>query len=359
MLVPIVCCLLLLLMSCTGSQTNDTQQSTGQSDDQETNVPAAAGQGQWYEAAPLPVGRSEIAVTQTEDAMYVLGGYTPETKSSALFTSYDPQGDVWQELAPLPEGLNHISSAAAEGKVYSFGGFTQQNRGAVASAYEYDPQSDTWTELPSMPTPRGSAAAVALDGRLHVIGGADDISTGSRENVAAHEVYDPATGQWSEAAPLPTPREHMPAVVYDGQIHIVGGRFLEMTNNTGTHEVYNPESDSWEQAAALPTPRSGHAAAVLEDQILIMGGERDPESETGTFEENEGYNPATDSWRALAPLPTPRHGFGAAVFGGAVYAPGGAPVNGGGQQSDANEVFVIAGTSVGEVAAVSPPFRGR
>src|SRR5919202_3755498 len=168
-------------MGCTGSQTN-ANQATSQGGSQETTAPAAAGQGRWSEAASLPVGRSETAVTQTDDAMYVLGGYTPETKSSPLVASYDPHSDVWQELTPLPKGLNHIASASVGGKVYSFGGFTQQNRGAVDSAYVYDPRIDAWTELPPMPTPRGAAAAVALDGRLHVIGGAEDVSTSSREN---------------------------------------------------------------------------------------------------------------------------------------------------------------------------------
>jgi N-acetylneuraminic acid mutarotase len=273
--------------------------------------------------------------------MYVLGGYTPETKSSALNHAYDPAADSWTELASLPQGLNHVAAASSGGKVYVFGGFTQQNRSAVDSTYEYNPQSDTWIELPSMQAPRGAAAVVALDGRLHVIGGADDVSTSSRENVGTHEVYDSATGQWSEMAPLPTPREHMPAMVYDGKIHVIGGRFLEMTNNTGTHEVYDPKTDSWEEAASLPTPRSGTAGAVLDNEILVMGGERDPNSNTGTFKENEAYNPATDSWSTLAPLPTPRHGFDAAVFDSAVYTPGGAPSNGGGQQSDVNEVFTL------------------
>ena len=338
--VPICCLLLLLLMGCTGSQMNASQGTSQSAGQEETTVPAAAGQeGRWSEAARLPVGRSETAVTQTDEAMYVLGGYTPETKSSTLVTSYNPKDDTWQELAPLPEGLNHIAATSAGGKVYSFGGFTQQNRGAVDSAYEYDAQSDTWTQLPPMPTPRGAAAAVALDGRLHVIGGADDVSASSRQNVGTHEVYDPATGQWSEAAPLPTPREHMPALIYDGRIHVIGGRFLQMTNNTGIHEVYDPKTDSWEQASPLPTPRSGTAGAVLGNKILVMGGEKDPDSSTGTFKENEAYDPATDSWSTLAPLPTPRHGFGAAVFDNAVYTPGGAPTNGGNQQSDVNEVF--------------------
>jgi len=306
-----------------------------------TAAPAAQDGGQWSDAAPLPEPRSETAVTQTEDAMYVLGGYDSASKASVLNSAYDPQEDSWTDLAPLPEGLNHIATAAAGGKVYAFGGFTDQNEGAVDSAYEYDPAADAWTELPPMPTPRGSAAAFAVGGRLHVVGGADDTS-GLRENVGAHEIYDPATGQWTEAAPLPTPREHMPAVVYDGRVHVIGGRFLDMSDNTGAHEVYDPATDSWEEAAPLPTPRSGSAAAVLGDRIVVMGGEMDPESASGTFEENEAYDPASDSWTNLAPLPTPRHGFGAAVFDGALYTPGGAPTNGGGQQSGVNEVFTLS-----------------
>lgn len=193
LLVLTICYLLLLPTACTGPQTN-ANQGTTEGEDQETNATAMDGQGRWSEAASLPVARSETTVTQTDEAMYMLGGYTPELKSSSFMTSYDPRGDAWQELAPLPEGLNHITSAAAGGKVYSFGGFSRQNRGAVNSAYEYDPQSNSWSKLPPMPTPRGSAAAVALDERLHVIGGADDASTGSRQNVGAHEVYDPSTG---------------------------------------------------------------------------------------------------------------------------------------------------------------------
>jgi hypothetical protein len=53
--------------------------------------------------------------------------------------------------------------------------------------------------------------------------------------------------------------------------------------------------------------------------VLIFGGEEG----AGTFEKNEAYDPTTDSWTALMPLPTPRHGFGAAVFDSAIYLPGG------------------------------------
>jgi hypothetical protein len=62
----------------------------------------------------------------------------------------------------------------------------------------------------------------------------------------------------------------------------------------------------------------------------------------GTFEENEAYDPATASWTTLTPLPTPRHGIGAAVINDVVYVPGGALVPGGSQQSDANEAFTLS-----------------
>ena len=56
----------------------------------------------------------------------------------------------------------------------------------------------------------------------------------------------------------------------------------------------------------------------------------------------EAYDPATDTWEELAPLPTPRHGFGAATIGESVYLPAGAPVTGGSQQSDVLEILTLS-----------------
>jgi N-acetylneuraminic acid mutarotase len=324
---------LVMLAACGGTG------ETGSQEDRDGSSSSTTEQGRWSTAAPLPTPRSETAVAQTDNAMYVIGGYTPQTKSSTLTSAYDPATDAWTELAPLPKGLNHIAATSAGGKIYAFGGFTAQNRNAVDSAYVYDPGTDAWSALPSLLTPRGSAGAVALDGKLHVIGGRNDVTDNG--DVGAHEVYDPATDTWSKAAPLPTPRDHLAIDVYNGMIHVIGGRFRDMEHLTGVHEVYDPDTDTWGEAAALPTPRSGVATAVINGRILVMGGEHNPTSATGTFEENEAYDPDTDTWSTLAPLPTPRHGFGAAVFDDAVYTPGGAPTNGGSQQSDVNEVFTL------------------
>lgn len=202
----------------------------------------------------------------------------------------------------------------------------------MADVYVYDAATDTWEEIAPLPAgPRGSVAVTELDSKIHAIGGR------ATENVGTHEVYDPASSTWEELADLPTARDHMPAVVLDGRIHVPGGRFATFDNNTGVHEVYEPIADSWEEAASLLTPRSGTAGAALGERVLVFGGEE----RAGTFEENEAYDPATDTWEELAPLPTPRHGFGAATVGGIVYLPAGASVTEGGRQSDLLETFSL------------------
>ena len=74
----------------------------------------------------------------------------------------------------------------------------------------------------------------------------------------------------------------------------------------------------------MPTSRAGGAAAVLDDRIYVFGGEGNPISATGVFDDAESYDAATDSWSIHAPMPTPRHGSGAAALMGRIYVLGGA-----------------------------------
>lgn len=67
------------------------------------------------------------------------------------------------------------------------------------------------------------------------------------------------------------------------------------------HEVYDPVTNSWVEAAPLPTPRSGTAGAVLDGRVLVFGGQEP----AGVFRKNEAYDPATDTWKEFVSLPTP------------------------------------------------------
>ena len=60
------------------------------------------------------------------------------------------------------------------------------------------------------------------------------------------------------------------------------------------------------------------------------------------FGQNEGYDPQRDAWEQYAPMPTPRHGLGAAAIGDAIYVAGGGVVVGGDVQSAVHEAFTLA-----------------
>ena len=74
----------------------------------------------------------------------------------------------------------------------------------------------------------------------------------------------------------------------------------------------------------MPTARAGFGLSVVGGEIFVAGGEGNVDDERGVFPQTEGYDPASDSWRAVIDMRTPRHGMGATAVAGALYVPGGA-----------------------------------
>jgi N-acetylneuraminic acid mutarotase len=118
-------------------------------------------------------------------------------------------------------------------------------------------------------------------------------------------------------------------------LYVVGGRKGSLDTNLGTNEVYDPTSDSWTKLEPMPTPRGGLAAASFNGTIFVFGGE----SNFGTFEENEQYIPEK-GWITQPPMKTARHGLGAATINEKIYVIGGG-LSPGLSVSGKNEVFVI------------------
>ena len=176
-----------------------------------------------------------------------------------------------------------------------------------------------------MPRIRGGHAVAEVGGRIYVIGGATPGPVDVPLNIAEVDVWDPATGEWSAAAPLPTIRDHLGVAVVDGIIYAIGGRIeIDFGLNLDANEAYDPSTDEWTALAPLPTARSGHAVAALDGAIYVMGGE----GLEGTFDANEAYDAASGVWLVRPSLPTSRHGMGAAVTGGLIYVPSGGPTPG-------------------------------
>ncbi len=287
--------------------------------------------GTWATKAPLPAKRFEVGVVELGGKIYVVGGESNGEPATGLNTEYDPATNRWRDLAPIPHVTSHPGVAAGNGKIYVLGGFTGvPHVGAMNIAFEYDVATDKWRALPALSSPRASISAAFVDGKLHAIGGRGL----DKVTVRTHEVYDPATGKWTKAAPLPVARDHSGVITVDGKIHIIGGRTDGYTDLVKLHDVYDPKIGTWKLVAPLPTARSGGATAYYRGLILYIGGEcKRPDTSEG-FRENEAYNPKTDEWQTLAPIPGQRNGFGGAVVGERAYFTGGSIGCGGSPTSD-------------------------
>jgi N-acetylneuraminic acid mutarotase len=182
--------------------------------------------------------------------------------------------------------------------------------------WAYNTTLDTWERRADLPTPRGALGLVALDGRLYAVGGAR-VELGGPVT-AAVESYDPATNTWQKHADLATPREHLAVVALDGRLYAVGGRANHDEGDAlaSANEVYDPATDHWQALAPLPVPRGGLAGVAVTGHVVVLGGERGQ----STFADVNAYDPATNTWTALPPMPTARHGLAGAVVADTIYA---------------------------------------
>ena len=128
-----------------------------------------------------------------------------------------------------------------------------------------------------MATRRDNSGSAVLDGKLYVFGGGTRNADGyAQATLASVEMYDPVTGLVGAAR---------------GHAHRRAGRWR------------------W-------GPSTGRAQ--------LIGGEPSANPD-GTFENNEEYDPANDSWRSLTSMQTPRHGAAAGTINGVIYVAGGGP----------------------------------
>ena len=272
-------------------------------------------------------------------------------------TIYDPAADAWTRGVDLPEARHHLALAFVDGAgLFAVGGFRRTGLDVWTAQTDVwrieDPATGRWESAAPLPAPRGEAVTVALGGRIHMIGGRSP-SGGTagpnrkwtdQEDVATHLVYDPQADVWESRAPLPGARNSAAGSVLNGEIHVVSGRTVSGGNTPVCH-AYDPAADRWREIAPLPEPRrqpaprgqGGLAGATFGGRLYVFGGEwfgNQGFGDGGVYADSWGYDPATDVWRALAPMTRPRHGLGGVAIESrgdidGVYAIGGAARPGG------------------------------
>lgn len=204
--------------------------------------------------------------------------------------------------------------------------------------------SGAWSGQPSPPVSTSNSHIVATeDGRVVVVGGFQ-LQTG--EPVGQTVVFDPASGRWTDAAPIPEPRGSDVVVpLADGTLLVAAGQ----GGNGGLHQLYrstwifDPSRNRWNRVGDLHTVRIDPSAVRLSDgRVLLVAGSvvradlATAGAGQGPFPAGAGqnpfqavgsaelYDPSTKTWSTAGDLPLPRSGLAlAALPDGGALAVGG------------------------------------
>jgi N-acetylneuraminic acid mutarotase len=219
----------------------------------------------------------------------------------------------WSSKAGMPQPRFSLAAAEAGGKVYTFGGAAPAqvfNRTDV-----FDPATNTWSPLAAMPAAREGIAAATLGGRIYVAGG----NAGGSAH-ATVDVFDPSTGTWdSSPADLLHARAHFALVSTGTALYAIGGDTgPNFTGVMASVERYDPGSNTWTEVAPLPEPRAFLTAGALNSGAMIIaaGG--------GSIGGNPSatpyvYDVPTGTWRNGPQMLSTAGPAGGAVIGNGFY----------------------------------------
>ncbi|WP_410675216.1 DUF6603 domain-containing protein [Amycolatopsis sp. cmx-4-68] len=257
----------------------------------------------WAAGPPLGTPRQHHTTTALPDGRVLVAGGA-ETASAELF---DPAGRRWTPTPSMAAARDgHSATRLPDGRVLVAGG-----RGALTSAELYDPKTGTWTGTGSMTDARTDHQAVLLaDGRVLVVGGALPTDDHGAAPLGYCEVYDPRTQEWTPTGTLHQPRAgHQAVVLPDHRVLVTGGDPVLAPDGTldphslATAELYDPKTGTWQVASPMPGGgRSGHRALALRSgAVLVTGGTGAPERTAG-YRSVLAFDPVGGTWSTLGAL---------------------------------------------------------
>ncbi|KAI8483063.1 Kelch-like protein 21 [Branchiostoma belcheri] len=125
------------------------------------------------------------------------------------------------------------------------------------------------------------------------------------------DCYSPMDETWTSLASLPeTLRGDFPLAVLGNDIYVVG----DPAGSTDTWR-YNSQSDKWVQVAGMPRSHGQCSSSVLHGQIYAVGGD-----DSGTpLADVDRYDPLTNFWEELQPMPKALNDFVTAACGGKLF----------------------------------------
>jgi len=254
----------------------------------------------WELASKMDQGRSEIAAAILDNQIYTAGGIG-KFRVLKSCEKYDVVNDQWTRCPDLPFPMHHIGIASDGQAIYAGGGYKGLPFNHLPDPPLWQLTGSGWEEFSKLPITVGEHALLGNSGNIYLIGGRTPESDSDQL-----WQFRPQSGDWTQLAPMPTPRHSFAWVILNGELWVLGGRSRKLGTDIDIVEIYNFESDQWRSGPAMPTGRGGHFAALAGNNIHVLGGEVfDP---VRMIKDHDVLDTETGLWTRLEPMARPRHG---------------------------------------------------
>jgi hypothetical protein len=257
----------------------------------------------WVPRAPIGLYRADVGVLPNavgQSIVYRFGGTTDEGGNGFPIGSYDVATNT---LAGTGDGAGIFGfSSNGVGKIGNklfisggdYGG--GEPTSFTAATWAYDPAAHRLIRKADMPKVTAHGVTGVIGGQLYVLPGA---CSGDRfpdphycEFTAIRRLfrYDPPTNTWISRAWAPHFHEYAAAGVINGKFYVAGG--LVHGVPSAALDVYDPATNIWKTLAPLPTAGQAIGTALGSKLFVIVG--------FGSGRRAYEYDRASNTWRTRA-----------------------------------------------------------
>jgi N-acetylneuraminic acid mutarotase len=289
----------------------------------------------WTTGQSSPIVRAEAVGSMVNGILYVFGGFDNEGSDTTTIPlqsecdSYNPATNTWTRLTSFPEPFTHSQGVVVGDDIWFVGGYIGNHPGpGTTHVWIYDTDDDTWSRGPDLPQARGAGAAALVGDTIYFTGGMDETRTIDENTTWALNLDEQSAG-WQQLANLPNGRNHVAAASLGGYLYVIGGQHGQEDGQAAQSEVdrYDPTTNTWTVMAPLPTDAGKshitEGTLVYDGRIVVIGGE------TGYNDPQRyivDYDPTTNTWSQLGLLPAARSTVVAGIENGnLVVATGNSP----------------------------------
>ncbi len=256
--------------------------------------------GAWTPTNSMTNARNGHTTTLLQNGIVLVAGGNNGPSFLSGAELFDPATGEWTPTGSMTSvHQSHTATLLPNGKVLVAGGYDGSSY--LSNAELYDPATGEWTRTGSMTNARAEFAATLLpNGKVLVAGG----STSGW--LSSAELFDPATGRWTPAGSMANARNaYTMTLLPNGQVLVEGGMQNEASGKElSSAELFDPATGTWTQSSPMTNGRKHHTATLLPNgKVLIAGAQvgMGPSSIASSSAELYVPEPRVDLIKAVKP----------------------------------------------------------